>query len=209
MEQLHLFVRQAFPQQLCNLLCFFDRVYDHPCTAALCQLPAQQRGQLRLCERGQLHRLTGCIRWDGRLLYLCAVRPCQQRIAAAGFPRSVRGGLFLPVGLDQFRAPPGGQGGRQQNDRHLVPAQPFQCPVQIAVHVGIVGVALINNDHLARKPQMPQHNVLLGKCRQQQLIHCANHEVCQQCLLVSPKPLVYLHLMLFLRIFLQLHPAPL
>ena len=34
--------------------------------------------------------------------------------------------------------------------------------VRIAVHVGIVGVALVNNDHLARKPQMPQHNVLLG-----------------------------------------------
>ena len=56
---------------------------------------------------------------------------------------------------------------------------------------------------------MPQHNVLLGKCRQQQLIHCANHKVCQQCLLVSPKPLVYLHLMRFLRVLLQLHPAPL
>ena len=56
---------------------------------------------------------------------------------------------------------------------------------------------------------MPQHNVLLGKCRQQQLIHCANHEVCQQYLFVSSKPLVYLYPMLFLRIFLQLHPAPL
>ena len=70
-------------------------------------------------------------------------------------------------------------------------------------------MALVNNDHLARKPQMPQHNVLLGKCRQQQLIHCSNHKVCQQCLLVSPKPLVYLHLMRFLRVLLQLHPAPL
>ena len=70
-------------------------------------------------------------------------------------------------------------------------------------------MALVNNDHLARKSQMPQHNVLLCKCRQQQLIHCANHKVCQQCLLVSPKPLVYLHLMLFLRVLLQLHPAPL
>ena len=62
MEQLHLFVRQAFPQQLCDLLRFFDRVYDYPRAAALGQLPAQQRGQLRLCERSQLHRLTGCIR---------------------------------------------------------------------------------------------------------------------------------------------------
>ena len=70
-------------------------------------------------------------------------------------------------------------------------------------------MALVNNDHLARKSQMPQHNVLLGKCRQQQLIHCANHEVCQQYLFVSSKPLVYLYPMLFLRIFLQLHPAPL
>ena len=111
MEQLHLFVRQAFPQQLRNLLRFFDRVYDHPCTAALGQLPAQQRGQLRLCERSYLHRLTGCVRWDGRLLYLCAVRPCQQRIAAAGFPWGVRDSLFLLVSLDQFRAPPGRQGG--------------------------------------------------------------------------------------------------
>ena len=62
MEQLHLFVRQAFPQQLRDLLRFFDRVYDHSCAAALGQLPAQQRGQLRLCERSQLHRLTGCSR---------------------------------------------------------------------------------------------------------------------------------------------------
>ena len=62
MEQLHLFVRQAFPQQLRDLLCFFDRVHDHPCAAALGQFPAQQRGQFRLCERGQLHRSTGCVR---------------------------------------------------------------------------------------------------------------------------------------------------
>ena len=45
------------------------------------------------------------------LLYLCAVRPCQQRIAAAGFPWGVRDSLFLLVSLDQFRAPPGRQGG--------------------------------------------------------------------------------------------------
>ena len=44
MEQLHLFVRQAFPQQLRDLLRFFDRVDDHSRAAALCQLPAQQRG---------------------------------------------------------------------------------------------------------------------------------------------------------------------
>ena len=111
MEQLHLFVRQTFPQQLRDLLRFFDRIYDHPRAAALCHFPAQQRGQLRLCERSDLHRSTGCIRWDGHLLYLCAIRPCQQRIAAAGFPRGVRGSLFLLVGLDQFCAPPGGQGG--------------------------------------------------------------------------------------------------
>ena len=30
MEQLHLFVRQAFPQKLRDLLRFFDRIYDHP-----------------------------------------------------------------------------------------------------------------------------------------------------------------------------------
>ena len=54
---------------------------------------------------------------------------------------------------------------------------------------------------------MPQHNVLLGKCRQQQLIHCANHEVCQQYLFVSSKPLVYLYPMLFLGIFLSMIPA--
>ena len=111
MEQLHLFVRQAFPQHLRDLLRFFDRVDDYSRAAALCQLPAQQRGQLRLCERGQLHRFTGCVWWDGRLLYLCAVRPCQQRIAAAGFPWGVRDSLFLLVSLDQFRAPPGRQGG--------------------------------------------------------------------------------------------------
>ena len=69
------------------------------------------RQQLRLYERGQLHRFTGCVWWDGRLLYLCAVRPCQQRIAAAGFPWGVRDSLFLLVSLDQFRAPPGRQGG--------------------------------------------------------------------------------------------------
>ena len=210
MEQLHLFVGQALPQQLRDLLRFFNCVDDHSRTAALRQLPAQQPGQLCLRERGQLHRLSGCVQRDDGLLYLCAVRPCQKRIAAAKSPRGVRvRPALLLIRFDQLCTPPGRQGGRQQDHRHLVPAQPFQCAIQIAVHVSIVGMALVDDHHLARKPQMPQHHVLLGQCCHQQLIHCADDEAGQQCLLAAPEPLMHLYLMLFRRILFQLHPAPL
>ena len=194
MEQLHLFVGQALPQQLRDLLRFFNCVDDHPCTAALRQLSAQQPGQLCLRERGQLHRLSGCVQRDDGLLYLCAVRPCQQRIAAAGFPRRIRAGAaLLLVSLDQLCTPPGGQSGRQQDHRHPIPAQPFQRTVQIAVHVRIVSMTFVHDHHLARKAQMTQHHMLLAQCRHQQLVYRADDKVCQQRLLAAPEPLVHLH----------------
>ena len=198
MEHLHFLFRQYLTQPLRHLLRFAHRIDDDARAAASLHFLGQEIGQFFRCQAHRLHIPGGRIQRDGLLLHLCTVRPCQQRIAAAGFPRRIRAGAaLLLVSLDQLCTPPGGQSGRQQDHRHLVPAQPFQRTVQIAVHVRIVSVAFVHDHHLARKAQMPQHHMLLAQSRHQQLVYRADDKVCQQRLLAAPEPLMHLHPLLF------------
>ena len=161
MEHDHFKFRQFSPQTGRNGLRLFHGIDDHARTAAFPQGIPQGIGQLFLGQRKCLHSAWFGFQWDSRLLHLFVVRPGQQRIAPAGLPRAVRSSSSIQVGPDQLDPALGGQGSGKQDHRHLVPAQPGQRPVKIAVHIGIVGVALVDDHHLARKAKVAQHHMFL------------------------------------------------
>ena len=161
MEHDHFKFRQFSPQTGRDGLRLFHGIDDHARTAALPQGTAQSIGQPLFGQRKCLHSAWFGFQWDSRLLHPFAVRPGQQRIAPAGLPRAVRRGFSIQVGPDQLDPALGGQGSGKQDHRHFVPAQPGQRPVKVAVHIGIVGVALVNDHHLARKAKVAQHHMFL------------------------------------------------
>ena len=59
----------------------------------------------------------------------------------------------------------------------MVGAKPFKRPIQITVHISIIGVALVDDDYLARQPQMPQHHMALHQRRHQQLVDRTDDKV--------------------------------
>ena len=160
-EYHHLKLRQFCPQTGRNGLRLFHGIDDHARTAALPQGTAQSVSQLFLGQRECLHSAWLGFQWDSRLLHPFAVRPGQQRVAPAGLPRAVRSSSSIQVGSDQLDPALGGQGSGKQDHRHFVPAQPGQRPVKIAVHVSVIGVALVNDHHLARKAKVAQHHMFL------------------------------------------------
>ena len=161
MEHDHFKFRQFSPQTGRDGLCLFHGIDDHARTAAFPQGIPQGIGQLFLRQRQGSYLTRFRFQRDGHLLHLLAIRPGQQRIAPAGLPRAVRSGSSIQVGPDQLDPALGGQGSGKQDHRHLVPAQPGQRPVKIAVHVSVIGVALVNDHHLARKAKVAQHHMFL------------------------------------------------
>ena len=92
------------------------------------------------------------------------------------------------VGVDHGGASGLGQCGRQEHHRHPVGCEPGQDPVQVDVHVRGVGVHLVDNDDLARQPQVSHGQVRGTHCPEQQVVHGGDDEVRQHRLLAPAEP---------------------
>ena len=191
MEQQNRVLRQGTAQHLRQSLRFFDRIDDDAGAAALTQtLPQQIRQRLLLYGKAP-HGMFLLHKGHRPLVHLPAVGPGEQRVPPALLPITLCSGAEIRP--DQFAAPFGGQRGRQQDDRDMVAAQPGQSPVQIAVHIRIVGMAFVHHNDLAGQAQMPQHHMLLLQSGQQQLVHRAEDKIRQKRLLAPLEPGVNHH----------------
>jgi len=139
----------------CDLLRPLHRVYNDAGASAV----PQGRTQVLLqTVRGKFtnpHRFFRAFIRDALLKNLRSIRPGQQRIAAAVSPGGIAStGLSAEISADQLRSPSGRKGCGEHHHRHAVRAQPGKGPVQIPAHVGVVGVALVNNDHFPGQSEM-------------------------------------------------------
>ena len=97
---------------------------------------------------------------------------------------------FACVGLGQFTATLGGQGGGQDDDRDPVPAQPGQGTVEVGVHVRVVGVRLVDDDDLAGERQVAQGQVFALETGEEELVDGAHGEGGEHALLAAAQPAV-------------------
>ena len=166
------------PEYLLQALRPCNRVDDHA-DAALAQRLFRRRKRLRFLNPLHAHHPAVPLRRNRAQPDALALCPAQQRISLAC--RNLRRRLSLSgIRFQQFLTPLSRQRGREQNHRNLIDTQPIQHPVQIGVHVGVIGVALVNDDHLSGQAQLPQHDMLLLQRRHEELVHRANHQVGQQ-----------------------------
>ena len=189
MDQLDLEPWHRPAQERGDPLRFPDRVDDHACAAAALQLLLQELREPALVYAQEGDAPFPLALGDGLLKHLVAVRPRQQRIAPAPAPRA-RLRALSQVGPDQRLPPPGRERGRKEDHRHAVAAQPLQRAIEIAVHVRVVGMALVHDHDLSREPQVPEHDVLLPQRGHQQLVHRPHDEVGQERLLAALEPAV-------------------
>ncbi len=113
----------------------------------------------------------------------------EQRIT--GFLRGHFGlGRRSAVGLHQGPPGRGRQRRRQHDHRHPVRTQPGEHPLQVGVHVGVVGVHFVDHDDLAGEREVAQCEMPVLETGEQHLVDGADREGGEQALLASAQPLV-------------------
>ena len=183
-EHDHAHFGQRLPQPRRKALCAVYGVDDDARATAVRKVGLQPFGQVFECFTPDLYGFRRCIGLHRGLLYVEAVRPCQQRIGQAALPvrRLCRpaSGLVRPslqIRLHERSPACLRQSGRQHNDRCAVLPQPCERAVEVGVHVVAVRMHLVDDDHLARQSKMAQHQVLALQRGHQQLIDRADDEL--------------------------------
>ena len=172
-------IRVSLPQLLAQHLRPLDRVDDQSNAAALERL-ACRRKRLLLLHTLHTDISAAPLRRDGSHMYRLILRPAQQRIVLTRGDRRIYR-LFLPeIGAQQFCPALPRECGRQQNNRHMISTQPVQHTIQIGIHIRIIGMALVQNNHLAGQAKLAQHHMFSVQRSHEQLIHRADHQICQQ-----------------------------
>src|SRR5690606_25975448 len=95
------------------------------------------------------------------------------------------------VRLDHRLAAARRQRGGQDDRRYSVGGEPLQSPVEVAAHVHVIGVRLVDDDHLAGEAEVPQHQVTRSQRREQELVDGADDERREHRLLPPAEPPVY------------------
>ena len=173
--------RERFRKLLCQLLRAANRVDDHRGAAARLQPLPQERNYRFVAAAQDAHVRRLLLHSDLLRVHRLPVRPCQKRIGAFLFQRfSARKILLAQIRADKLRAPFAGQRRRKEDHRRSIRGQPAQHARHVAGHIRVVGMHLVDNDRFARKAQMPEHQVFLAQCGEEQLINRAHHKIRQQ-----------------------------
>ena len=186
---------ESLPQQLVGLLCTSHRVADDERTAAIGQPLLQQRDQGVLHEPLKADRATSPRRRRDDLDPLSAGGDQAGEGGAHGLEVGACGDSFSSrqtqapsIGVDHGGAPRLGQRRRQEHHRHSVGGEPGQDPIQVDIHIGGVGVHLVDDDDFAGQSQVPHGQVRGAHRPEEQVVHGGDDEVRQHRLLASAEP---------------------
>ena len=88
----------------------------------------------------------------------------------AGIITQFAAGASAAVGGDEATPAIRRKRGREQHDGYLVQPEPSECCLQVHLHVGVGGVHLVDDHHLAHQPQVTHQDVSRFQGGQQHLI---------------------------------------
>ena len=80
----------------------------------------------------------------------------------------------------------------------MIGTEPAECALQVHVHVGVVGMHLIDNHDFSRHAEMPEHQVFLLQRGHQNLIDRCNDKIGEQYLLAAAEKAVYHQRLIFI-----------